>query len=211
MFSRFWEIIMYKKSLFILFLLIAAICSTAKADASPRSAKAKGSKVWTAEEIINERQLNVEDVNKPKYCQGGVFKPCVCPSQVTKAVQYRPAVKECRGNAAIILSRKYLNAYSAVVRDYENKDRWPPQGVNGCSSYERDILGLNKCSVFKVQKVVGVEDENDDAEIQCLGASGYSTLFRRVSRITIKLRDVPNSNADPLERLCLIGPNKPLN
>ena len=126
-------------------------------------------------------------------------------------MQYRPAVKECEGRAAIILSGKYLNAYSAVVRDFENKDRWPLSGINGCTPFERDELGLNKCSAFKVQKVVPVEDDTADAEIHCLGASGYSTLFRRVSRITIKLADIPGSTSDPLVRLCLIGPTEPLN
>ena len=98
-----------------------------------------------------------------------------------------------------------------MVRDKENKDRWPPAGINNCSAYERDTLGLNKCSAFKVQKVIGVEDPDADAEVHCLGASGYSTLFRKVSRITVKLKDVPGSNADPLARLCLIGPTVPLN
>ena len=168
-------------------------------------------RVWTAEEILAERDLETPDKKKVRYCQGGAFKPCVCPSYVTKRVQYRPAVKECGGDAAIILSGKYLNAYSAVVRDNQNKDRWPPQGINGCTPYERDTLALNKCSAFKVQKVIGVENETADAEVHCLGGSGYSTLFRNVRRITIKLADIPNSTNDPLARLCLVGPTKPLN
>ena len=166
---------------------------------------------WTAEQILQERDLTTAEKKQPRYCQGGRFEPCVCPSDVTRSVQYRPAVRECRGKAAIILSRDYLNAYSAVVRDRENKDRWPLEGINGCSAFERDVLGLNKCSAFKIQKVIGVEDEVADAEIHCLGASGYSRLFRNVSRITIKLQDIPNSNQDPLARLCLVGPDQPLN
>lgn len=168
-------------------------------------------KTWTAAKILKQRKLNVPNVKHPRYCQGGAFKPCVCAADVTKLVQYRPAVRECGNKAAIILSKQYLNAYSAVVRDNQNKDRWPPQGVNGCTAYERDVLGLNKCSVFKVQEVIGVEDDVADAEIHCLGASGYSPLFRNVTRITIKLTDIPNSNNDPLARLCLVGPDKPLN
>lgn len=168
-------------------------------------------KVWGADEILSERKLNVKDKKRPRFCRGGAFKPCVCPKDVTKLVQYRPAVKECNGRAAIILSGKYLSAYSAVVRDYENKDRWPPQGINGCSVFERDTLGLNKCSAFKVQEVLPIENEVADAEIHCLGASGYSTLFRKVSRITIKLADIPGSNSDPLVRLCLAGATEALN
>lgn len=189
----------------IIALLVAflCVCKLALAEQARRT--------WNAAQILEERDLTNGDKRNPSYCQGGVFKPCVCPRDVTKAVQYRPAVRECNGRAAVILSRRYLSAFSAVVRDRENKDRWPPQGINGCSSYERDVLGLNRCSAFKVQKIVKVENAEGDAEIHCLGASGYSSLFRRVSRITIKLADVPDSSEDPLARLCLRGPTKPLN
>ncbi len=168
-------------------------------------------KVWTADEILAVRKLRFNNRKKVRYCQGGVFKPCVCPSSVTKLVQYRPAVAECNGKAAIIVSGKYTSAFSVVVRDRENKDRWPAQGFNGCTPYETDVLALNKCSAFKVQKILGIEDPVADAEVHCLGASGYSSLFRRVSRITIKLADVPDSHSDPLVRLCLSGPKDPLN
>jgi len=111
----------------------------------------------------------------------------------------------------MILSGKYKNVFSIVVRDRENKDRWPPQGINGCSAYERDTLGLNKCSAFKAQKVIDVVDSRGDASVHCLGASGYSVLFKRVTRMTAKLSDVPNSNADPLARWCLAKPTGALN
>lgn len=174
------------------------------------SVSADARKTWTAAEILSERKTPVT-VQSPKFCQGGAFKPCICPADVTKLVQYRPAVKECQGRAAIVLSGKYTSVYSAVVRDRENKDRWPPEGANGCTKHERDDLGLNKCSVFKVQKVIEVEDDNGPAKVECLGASGYTPLFKNVRRITIKLRDVPGSNTDPLLRLCLVGPKDPLN
>ena len=131
---------------------------------------------------------------------------------MSKLAQYRPAVKECDGNAAIILSGKYLGIYSAVVRDRDNRDRWPETGYGGCTPYERDELGLNKCSAFKVQDRFSVEAEKGgDADIHCLGASGYSSLFARVVRMTVKLADDPNSNNDPLVRWCLKGPASPLN
>ena len=144
-------------------------------------------------------------------CQGGLFKPCVCAQDVSNSVQYRPAVTECGGKAAIVMSGRYLDIFSVVVRDNMNKDRWPTEGINGCSEFERDTLGLNKCSAFKVQKTIAVSNRNGDAEVHCLGASGYSPLFRNVVRMTAKLEDRPNSSDDPLERLCLIGPDKPLN
>lgn len=174
-------------------------------------ADSPASRVWTVNEILAERKL-VRERRKPRMCRGGAFKPCVCPKDVPSAVQYRPSVQECGGAAAIVLSGpKYMAIYSVVVRDWENKDRWPANGANGCSPYETNVLGLNKCSVFKVQKILAVEDETLDAEIHCLGASGYSSLFGRVSRITAKFKDIPGSNADPLARWCLAGASKPLN
>lgn len=167
-------------------------------------------RTWTIAEVLNQRTFKTI-VKKPRYCQGGLFKPCVCPRDVPSIVQYRPSVAECGNKAAIILSGKYKKVFSIVVRDKENKDRWPPQGINGCSAYERDTLGLNKCSAFKAQKVIAVEDSRGDATVHCLGASGYSTLFRRVSRMTAKLSDVPNSSADPLARWCLASQTEALN
>jgi hypothetical protein len=174
------------------------------------SAVAQEKRVWTIDEVIAERQTPFYK-KKPRYCQGAVFKPCVCSSDVPTVVQYRPAIKECGNKAGIVLSGKYKDVFSVVVRDRENKDRWPPQGINGCSAYERDVLALHKCSAFKAQKVIPVENENGDAEVHCLGASGYSSLFTRVTRMTAKLADSPNSTNDPLARWCLAGPAKPLN
>jgi hypothetical protein len=185
-----------------LFQSVAA--NVASAQATPGKAR------WTVAEILNERQFR-KIVKKPKYCQGGLFKPCVCAKDVPSIVQYRPAVQECGGKAAIILSGKYKDVFSVVVRDRENKDRWPPEGINGCTAYERDVLALLKCSAFKAQEVLDIEDARGDATVHCLGASGRSTLFKRVVRMTAKLADVPNSTADPLARWCLKGPAEPLN
>jgi len=186
--------------------LLVALLSTAHL----ASAQTATEKSWSIADILNERAFKTI-VSKPRYCQGGVFKPCVCPRDVPSIVQYRPSVKECGGKAAMILSGKYKNVFSIVVRDRENKDRWPPQGINGCSAYERDTLGLNKCSAFKAQKVIDVVDSRGDASVHCLGASGYSVLFKRVTRMTAKLSDVPNSNSDPLARWCLAKPTEALN
>lgn len=168
-------------------------------------------RVWKVSEILAERKES-SIKSKPRYCQGyGGFKKCVCAKDVPSIVQYRPAVKECSRKAAIILSGKYKDVFSVVVRDKENKDRWPPTGINGCSSFERDVIALNKCSAFKVQKIIPIENKDGDAEVHCLGASGYSKLFKRVVRMTAKLADIPNSTQDPLARWCLAGPAKPLN
>ena len=186
-------------------LLMVSLAASVYAQTAPKKV------VSTIAQILEDRKLNVADKRNPSYCQGGVFKPCVCARDVTKLVQYRPSVKQCNKRAAIILSGRYLSAFSAVVRDKENKDRWPPQGFNGCSAYERDVLALNRCSAFKTQKVIKVENSEGDAKVLCLGASGYSSLFKRVSRITVKLADSPNNSNDPIARLCLSGPTRPLN
>ena len=177
----------------------------------PAEVVAQSQRRTTIAKILSERDLEKANRKNPRYCQGGVFKPCVCAKDVTKLAQYRPSVSECNGNAAVILSGRYTSAFSAVVRDRENKDRWPPQGLNGCTDYERDILALKKCSAFKAHEVIPVENEEGDAKVHCLGASGYSPLFSRVSRITIKLADSPDSTNDPVARLCLNGPREPLN
>lgn len=192
-------------------LIVIAACGLVATTTGTTFAQSSTSKrVWTIDEVIAER-LSPSIKKNPRYCQGGLFKPCVCAKDVPTIVQYRPAVKECGNKAAIILSGKYKDVFSVVVRDRENKDRWPLSGINGCSAFERDTLGLNKCSAFKVQKVIPVENTESDAEVHCLGASGYSTLFKRVSRMTAKLSDVPNSTTDPLARWCLAGPTNPLN
>lgn len=139
-------------------------------------------------------------------CQGGRFKPCTCWRDAPRAVHYRPKLNQCKGNAAVILSGKYKNSFSVVVRDIENRDRWPLAGLPGCGS--DDVLaGLSKCSAFKTQRVI----KGPVLNVYCLGASGNSDLFKQVTRITIKLRDLPGSNMDPLARICLASPNLPLN
>jgi len=184
---------------------VVSFANGASAQSTPATRR-----VWSINEVMLERKF-LAIAKKPRYCSGGAFKPCVCAQDVPSIVQYRPAVAECGGKAAIVLSGKYKDVFSVVVRDAENKDRWPVNGINGCTPYETDVLGLNKCSAFKVQKEILVEDKAGDATVNCLGASGYSSLFRRVRRMTAKLSDVPNSSADPLARWCLKGPDVPLN
>jgi hypothetical protein len=194
------------RSLFFTTIVVLVSLSSQSATAQTTSSR----KVWSVKEIIASRQ-NLPAAKKPKYCQGGAFKPCVCPKDVPTSVQYRPAVAECGGKAAIVLSGGYKSVFSVVVRDKFNRDRWPAEGINGCSYYETNQLGLNKCSAFKVQKIIAVTDAGGDATVHCLGASGYSALFKRVVRMTAKISDVPASNADPLARWCLKGPTTPLN
>ncbi|MFN4896044.1 MAG: hypothetical protein ACK5GN_04785 [Pseudomonadota bacterium] len=191
-------------------LIMSAVCLVLISHSAVAQSTPVTRKVWTIAEVLDARQFRTI-AKRPKYCQGGLFKPCVCPKDVPSIVQYRPAIAECGGKAGIVLSGKYKDVFSVVVRDRENKDRWPTTGINGCTAYERDVLALNKCSAFKMQKMIEVEDSRGDASVHCLGASGYSTLFKRVVRMTAKLADIPNSTADPLARWCLKGPVEPLN
>ena len=173
-------------------------------------------KVWTIDEILAERQTPVE-IKSPRMCSGNRFKPCVCAPDVTKLVQYRPSIAQCGKKAGIVMSgTRYIKAFSVVVRDRDNRDRWPlnfPQtgtGYGGCTLAQAKA-GVGKCSAFKVQKIIKVSNDNGDAEVHCLGESGYHPLMRGISRMTVKLKDVPGSHEDPLERLCLYGATTPLN
>ncbi len=149
----------------------------------------------------------------PNFCQGGLFKPCVCSRDVPIDVQYRPSVKECGGNAGVMLYGKYLSVFSVVLRDRENRDRWPVSGYNGCSfALANSSAPPARCSAFKVQGKVRVgAGTADEGLLHCFGDDGYSGLMRNVVRVTAKLRDIPGSSGDPLERWCLNGPSSELN
>ena len=171
---------------------------------------ARASKVWRARDVLKEKP-DSRHRNKIRWCNGNRFKPCVCWNTSPELIKYRPAVAECGGKAAVFLSGKWMHAYSVVVRDSENRDRYPVQGMNGCTYYERNVLALNKCSAFKTQKRFRVRDGKREADVFCLGASGYSGLFSDVVRITVKLVDIPNSSSDPLMRFCLKSPRDRVN
>jgi hypothetical protein len=202
---------MNKKYTVIITLVLSMIGAAPSAYSQPAEATPTTERVWTISDVFNEPRRRAP--KKVRYCNGGRFKPCVCWQDVARDMRYRPALAECGGNAAIILSGKYVSTFSAVVRDTENRDRWPASGFNGCSAA---VAGGDNppayCSAFKAQEQLFHESESGrGAKIHCLGASGYSTLFKRVSRVTVKLADKPGSNADPLVRWCLRSPTEPLN
>ena len=189
---------------------------TINTGATPALAQTTTKKVWTIQEILDERQEPIE-INSPRMCHGDRFKPCVCATDVSKLVQYRPSIAQCGKKAGIVLSgRRYLSSFSVVVRDADNRDRWPitfpvnGPGYGGCTLAQAR-MGYARCSAFKAQKVFRVNHANGDAIVHCLGQSGYHPLLKGITRLTIKLADVPGSNLDPLERLCLKGPRTPLN
>lgn len=176
---------------------------------SPTPASQGSGRVWTLSEVLGEPRGG--GTGGVAACGGEFgFKKCVCAPNVPGAMRYRPALTECNGNAAILLDGVYLNAFSVVVRDSQNRDRWPVSGFGGCS-YElaNSSSPPNRCSAFKVQEKFATPDGS--AVVHCLGASGYSGLFKDVVRVTIKNSDDPNSNQDDVDRLCLIAPDKALN
>ena len=149
---------------------------------------------------------------KPRFCYGGIFKPCVCPSSVPKSVRYHPSEPACGGNAAILLRSPFLNVFSVVVRDNENKDRWPVNGANGCTPEEaQSKFPPNKCSVFKTQRKFTRLVDGKRERVNCLGAAGNSALFKKVQRITAKLNDVPGATTDEIRRWCIIRPECGMN
>jgi hypothetical protein len=166
-------------------------------------------KVWTLAEVLSEPRGGGS--GGTARCGGEFgFRRCVCPEDVPGSMRYRPALAECDGNAAILLDGPYLEAFSVVVRDSQNRDRWPASGFNGCSAeLSNSESPPNRCSAFKVQRKFTTPDGT--AMVHCFGASGYSALFEDVVRATIKLTDDPNSSDDEIDRLCLVSGDKPLN
>jgi hypothetical protein len=148
-------------------------------------------------------------------CNEGTFKPTICWQDIPSTVKYRPTLEACGGDAAILLSGAFANAYSVVLRDRANRDRFPPcvkggSNYGGCSYFQCNTQGLNRCSAFKCQKVIKRGAGKKREQICCLGDSGNSSVLSKATRMTIKLRDVPGSNLDPLVRLALKNNNPTL-
>lgn len=168
-------------------------------------------RMWTIDEILAEPRMG--GFGGAAECGGELgFRRCICAPNVKSSIRYRPSVLECNGNAAAILHDEYVDAFSIVVRDSQNRDRFPDagSGFGGCNfSLANSASPPNRCSAFKVQdkfKIAG-----GTAIVHCFGASGYSSIFSDAVRMTLKLEDVPSSNDDPLERYCLYAGDLPLN
>lgn len=137
---------------------------------------------------------------KCKEFPGSRFANCICASETPKNIKFRPSYDACGGDAAAILSGSFAASYSVVLRDSQNRDRWPASGYGGCSAAQVEA-GLNKCSAFKCQSVKRVAG----AQVCCFGEPGTSPIMAGATRMTIKLRDIPGSKLDPLVRVCLPG------
>ena len=166
---------------------------------------------WTIAEVLAEPRKG--GAGGSAQCGGELgFRRCVCAENVRSSLRYRPALAECNGNAAAILDGEYLEAFSIVVRDSQNRDRFPEagSGFGGCSfDLANSDSPPNSCSAFKVQDKFLTPDGS--ARVHCFGASGYSDIFADVVRVTIKNSDDPFSSDDDIDRLCLVSGSDPLN
>ena len=151
---------------------------------TPGATPAPQGRVWTTAEILAEPRTG--GFGGTPLCGGEFgFKRCTCPENVRSSIRYRPAVLECNGNAAAILYDEYTAIFSVVVRDTQNRDRWPAagSGFGGCNfSLANSDAPPNSCSAFKVQDKFPIG--NGTAVVHCFGASGYSDIFSDAARIT---------------------------
>lgn len=150
---------------------------------------------------------SIPDANCKEF-PGSIFKPCICADEVPSDIKFRPSLAACGGDAAAILTGSFASSFSVVLRDSQNRDRWPLSGYNGCSAAEVE-LGLNKCSAFKCQRTIRTAGQFTC----CFGEPGRSSIMAPATRMTIKLKDLPTATTDPLLRVCLPGfdPVKNLN
>jgi len=194
--------------------LLAALSfsNTARADEGASAFQTPVSTSARANRDVQEFDLdgdgNPDLVLPAARCNEGPFKPTVCWNDVPSTVKYRPALAACGGDAAILLSGAFANAYSVVLRDRANRVRFPPctgtgSNYGSCSFFQCDVQGLNRCSAFKCQRVFKRGSGRNREQVCCLGDSGDSRVLSKATRLTIKLRDVPGSNLDPLVRLAL--------
>ena len=148
---------------------------------------------------ISPRSAHALDIPAAR-CNESVFKPCICPAAVPEDVKFRSRLAACGGKAGIILEGEWAGAYSVVLRDRLNRDRYPSFGYNGCS---KDLASgespPNKCSAFKVQKKI----RSKGKVTHCFGNRGTDKILAKATRMTVKLKDVPGSSSDPLARICL--------
>jgi hypothetical protein len=161
--------------------------------------------------------INAEIIDGQKYpdarcneSRPARFKNCICSTDTPRGIIYRPKLRECGGDAGAILSGKLRNAYSIVLRDSENRDRWPTAGSGyGDCSFElaNSEAPPNRCSAFKVQSKIRTSSssvlKNRLQTIHCFGEAASHPHMKNATRLTLKLRDVPGSTADPLLRVCL--------
>ena len=141
--------------------------------------------------------------NLPENCQcGRTARHAVCKEQVPKNVLYRPRFSGCGGKAAVLLRGDFIDSFSVVVRDSQNRDRFPPagSGYGGCSfALANSASPPARCSAFKASREYVALVGGKSTRVICFPESGNSSLFKDVRRITIKVQN----SAASLRRYCL--------
>ncbi len=149
--------------------------------------------------------------NLPENCQcGRTVRRAVCAANVPKDVLYRPKFSGCGGKAAVLLRGDFTDSFSVVVRDSQNRDRFPPagSGYGGCSfALANSVSPPARCSAFKASSEYIAEINGKRTRVICFPETGVSSRFSDVRRITIKVRN----SAASLKRYCLNKSYLPLN
>ena len=145
----------------------------------------------------------------PERCAcGQTARKGVCPKDVPKSVSYRPSSALCNNKAAVLLRGSFVNSFSVVVRDSQNRDRWPASGYGGCSAA---VANSNnppaRCSAFKASGEFTTRVGGVRTRVVCFPEAGTSRLWQDVRRITIK----GENTAASIRRFCVAGAGKPLN
>ena len=105
-------------------------------------------------------------------------------------VRYDPAHEPCGGNAAVILSGQFQDAFSVQLRLPDGGDR-----------LDEECADAN-CSPYKVQKYI-----NSDVKTACFGAPGAANLMANVHHTSIKMA---GDDSDP-DRFCIPDPTEGVN
>lgn len=87
-----------------------------------------------------------------------------CNPKVPKTVKYRPKYGVCKGNAAILLSGIYKNAFSVVFKKVDHNDRLANNEPGAANS------------PFKTQ----FKETINGTVVNCFGAAGDSPVFKGV-------------------------------
>ena len=145
----------------------------------------------------------------PENCRcGATARRAVCPQDVPSDVIYRPAAALCGGKAMVILRGPFFNSFSVVVRDNQNRDRWPVSGYGGCSfNLANSKSPPKRCSAFKASSDRRLTLNGIPSRVFCFPEKGTSRLWNDVRRITIKLEN----SAASIRRLCIGKATLPLN
>jgi hypothetical protein len=139
--------------------------------------------------------------NLPEKCScGQTARFAVCADQVPDDVVYRPSFSGCSGKAAVILKGQFTNSFSVVLRDSQNRDRFPVSGYGGCSfSLANSVSPPKRCSAFKASREYFSQINGESVRVVCFPERGNSSLYKDVRRVTIKVKN----SAASLRRYCI--------